>query len=71
MMARRYKKLVHEGEYAAEVEVVLTDSDEGWSPYLSLDDAERLDEVRSALRNGDVASASKLARVYRLLPISA
>jgi len=42
-MSRRYKKLVHEGEYAAEVEVDLIATDEGWSPYLPLEDAERLD----------------------------
>jgi hypothetical protein len=28
---------VDEGEYAAEVEVELIETDEGWSPYLSLE----------------------------------
>jgi len=70
-MSRRYKKLVHEGEYAAEVEVELITTDEGWSPYLSLEDAERLDAVRDALRRGDLPAASKVARVYHLTPVSA
>lgn len=70
-MSRRYKKLVHEGEYAAEVEVDLITTDEGWSPYLSLEDAERLDAVRQALRRGDVRAASTDARVYHLTPVSA
>ncbi len=71
MMARHYKKLVHEGDYAAEVDVELADSNEGWAPYLSLEDAEKLDGVREALREGDVARASRDANVFRLLPISA
>jgi hypothetical protein len=70
-MSRRYKKLVHEGEYAAEVEVELITTDEGWSPYLSLEDAERLDSVREALRRGDLQAASRDARVYHLTPVSA
>ena len=70
-MSRRYKKLVHEGEYAAEVEVELITTHEGWSPYLSLEDAERLDSVREALRRGDIRAASRVARVYHLTPESA
>lgn len=70
-MGRQHRKLVHEGDYAAEVEVELIEADGGWSPYLSLEDAEKLDAVREALRRGDVGEASKLARVYRLTPVSA
>jgi hypothetical protein len=68
-MARLKKKLVHEGEYVAEVEVQLIEAAEGWSPYLTLEDAKRLDNVREALRRGDVAGASKLARVFHLIPV--
>jgi hypothetical protein len=39
MTSRRQTKLVHEGEYVAEVEVELLDLEEGWAPYLSLEDA--------------------------------
>lgn len=60
-MARQSKKLVHEGDYVAEVEVELIETDEGWSPYLSLQDAERLDEVREALRKGDLRAASAVS----------
>ena len=69
MNAKHYAKLVHEGEYVAEVDVELMYTDEGWSPYLSLDDAYKLDDVREALRRGDVKSASRLARVYKLTPV--
>ena len=70
MSIRRYTKLVHEGEYVAEVEVELVYTDEGWSPYLSLQDAYKLDDVREALRQGDVKAATRLARVYTLTPVS-
>lgn len=63
-------KLVHEGQYVAEVPVELIVTDEGWSPYLSLDDAYKLDQVRDALRQGDIKQASKLASVFTLTPVS-
>ncbi len=68
-MARLKKKLVHEGDYVAEVEVHLVETGEGWSPYLTLEDAERLDDVREALRRGDLTAAAKLARVFHLTPV--
>jgi hypothetical protein len=71
MTKRRHTKLVREGRYAAEVEVELIEAGDDWSPYLSLDDAHKLDDVREALRRGDVLAASRLARVFSLTPISA
>ncbi len=71
MSKRRHTKLVREGAYAAEVEVELIDAEGGWAPYLSLDDAHKLDEVREALRRGDIRTASRLARVFTLTPLSA
>ncbi|MGH2361204.1 MAG: hypothetical protein ACRDGM_11790 [bacterium] len=71
MNKRRHTKLVREGAYAAEVEVELIDAEGGWAPYLSLDDAHKLDEVREALRRGDIRTASSLARVFSLTPLSA
>ena len=70
MKKRDHVKLVHEGEYIAEVDVELIDTDEGWSPYLSLEDALRLDDVRDALRRGDLRTASRYARVFTLTPIA-
>ena len=69
-MTKRQSRLVHEGEFAAEVEVQLIESEDAWAPYLTLEDAAKLDRVRKALRGGDVAEAMKLARVYRLTPIT-
>lgn len=70
-MPMQRQKLVHEGQYLAEVDVELIESSDAWAPYLSIADARRLDDVRSALRRGDVAAASKLARIYRLTPVNA
>jgi hypothetical protein len=50
MTGRRCTKFIREGKYAAEVEIELIESQEGWAPYLSLEDVQRLDEVRTALR---------------------
>ena len=71
MNKRRHTKLVREGAYAAEVEVELIEAEGGWAPYLSLDDARKLDEVREALRRRDVRAAARLARVFSLTPLSA
>jgi len=62
-------KLVHEGKYVAEVPIELIVTDEAWFPYLSLDDAYKLDQVRDALRRGDIKQAAKMARVYALTPV--
>ncbi len=70
MKKRHQKKLIHEGQYVAEVDIELIDTDEGWSPYLSLDDARKLDDVRNALRRGDLQSASQLARLYTLTAVA-
>ncbi len=70
MSAKSTKRLVREGEFVAEVEVTLVEAESGWTPYLSLEDACKLDDVRDALRAGDVRRASQLAdRVYRLTPV--
>ena len=69
MSTRHRTKLIHEGNYVAEVDVEVTEAEAGWSPYLSLEDAYKLDDVRSALRRGDVKSAARLARVFTLTPV--
>jgi hypothetical protein len=70
-MSRQTVKLVREGAYAAEVDVRLMDDEAGWPPYLSLQDAQKLDAMRRALRSDDLDSATRLGRVFRLLPVSA
>ena len=71
MKTRQTVELIHEGRFAAEVDVALIETDSDWSPYFSLDDIEKLDAVRLALRAGDLKAASKLGRVYELKPVAA
>jgi hypothetical protein len=71
MNKRRHTKLVREGQYAAEVDVELIETGDGWSPYLSLDDVHKLDDIREALRSGDIQLASRLGCVFTLTPASA
>jgi hypothetical protein len=68
---RKSKELIHEGKYAAEVEIELEYTDESWSPTMSGDDARKLDTVRLALRRGDIAEAAKHGRVFELTPVAA
>lgn len=70
MGTRRKTRYIHEGRYVAEVDVELLEDDTGWSPYLTVQDASRLDDVRDALRRGDISTASRLARVFKREPVA-
>ena len=65
-------KLVREGNYLVEVEVEveLIDTEDGWSPYLSLEDAYKLDDVRAALRRGDLKTAAQQGHIFALTPVA-
>lgn len=70
MRKKRTIKMVHEGEYMAEVDIELIYMDNGWSPYISLEDAQKLDEVREALRRKDFATAAGQAKIYTVSPLA-
>lgn len=70
MKRRKQTKYIHQGHYVAEVEVELMEDESGWSPYLKRDDAYRLDDVREALRQGDLKSAARYGRIYELRPVA-
>lgn len=70
MKKKRHSKLVHEGKYVAEVDVEYVEAKGGWAPYLSLEDAYKLDDVREALRRGDIKSAARISRVFSLTPVA-
>ncbi len=71
MTRKSHTKMIIEGDLAAEVDVELLIDDSGWAPYLSLDDAMRLDLVRDLLRRKDIEAATRLSRVFRLVPVAA
>lgn len=70
MRHRRRTKYIHEGRLVAEVELDLLEDDGGWSPYLSIEDAYKLDDVRDALRAGDLEAAACFGRIYELRPVA-
>jgi hypothetical protein len=70
MKQRKKSKYVHEGQYVAEVDVELLEDETSWSPYLSVEDAYKLDDVRDALRRGDLEAAAKYGRIYELRPVA-
>jgi hypothetical protein len=63
-------KLVHEGRYLAEIDIEFLVTDDEWSPYLSVQDAYKLDDVRDALKKGDTTTAARYGRVFSLTPIA-
>jgi hypothetical protein len=65
------KRLVREGSYIAEVDVTLIEDNHEWAPFIPAEDMRKMDKVRLALRGGDIAAASKLARVYEMKPVAA
>jgi len=69
-MTKQSIKLLREGNYAAEVLVELQYTKDDWSPTMSASDARRLDNVRLALRRGDLVEAAKQGRVYELTPVA-
>ncbi len=66
MRVRKRKKYIHEGQYVAAVEVEVIEDETSWSPYLSIEEAYKLDDVREALRNGDLAAAATYGEVFRM-----
>jgi hypothetical protein len=71
MSNRVVNRLVHAGKYVAEVTVESIPDDDAWGPYLSVEDALKLQRVEKALKNGDLRAASMEAKVYELKPIAA
>jgi len=70
MRNRLKTKYVHEGKYVGELEVSLIEDATEWSPYISIDDAYKIDDVRDALRQGDLDAASRYARIYEMRPVA-
>jgi len=69
-MKKKTTKYIHEGQYVAELDIELMYAEEGWSPYMSLDDTLKIDEIRDALKQKNVKLAGRYAKVYRLEPLA-
>ncbi len=70
MNIKTQTKLIRQGDYVAEIEVNLAYTDHDWSPYLSLQEAQKLDRLRLALQRGDLTTATNMARIYHLTPVA-
>ena len=49
---------------------MIYDDETGWAPYICLEDAYKLDEVRQALRQGDIKTAAKYGKIYELCQLT-
>jgi len=66
-------RLVEEGGYIAKVPVTLiyeSNDPTNWGPYLSAEDALKLDEVRSALRRRDIPAAARHGEIFELTKVA-
>lgn len=70
-MTRKRTQLIHEGRYAAEIEITLVNDGTPWFPLVAKDDVAKTDRVRLALRRGDIKAAAKEAKVFELMPVAA
>jgi len=61
---------VRVGESVSEMEVEMMETDEGWSPYLSLEDAYKLYDICAALRRDEIRVVDRLVYAYTLTPVA-
>jgi hypothetical protein len=54
----------------AEVQVHLAPDDGGWGPYLTLEDAEKIERVDEALKKGDIEAAAHDAKIYEVMALA-
>lgn len=69
MKRKKTIKYIHEGPFVATFEVMVEEDETGWSPYLGLDDAYKLDEIKEPLQKKNIKLASKYGNVYEMHPI--
>lgn len=70
-MNRQVTRFVYAGKFVVEVTVELIPDDNAWGPYLSVQDALKLERAQKTLEAGDLATAAQLGRVYELKPVAA
>lgn len=63
-------RFIHEGKYAADVQVDLQYDDTACGPTLLPADVQKLERVRLALLRGDIKAATEDAKVFELVPLA-
>ena len=71
IMNHQITKTIREGNLMAEVKVTLIPDDGAWGPYLSAEDALKLERVRLALKAGDKDTAAKEATLFEVTMVAA
>ena len=66
IMKKKKFKYLHVGQYVAKVEVAVMEDSTGFT----VEDADKLDEIREALGKGDLKSAAKYCQIYELRPVA-
>jgi hypothetical protein len=60
-----------EGQFYAEVQVNFEYLGPDWDYVVGPDDLSKIERVREALKSGDVVTASREAKVFKLHPVAA
>jgi hypothetical protein len=63
-------KRIYVGDVMAELDVVMSDEPDAWGPHAAPSELDRIDEVRRALKSGNLEAASKSARLYSVKPLA-
>jgi hypothetical protein len=69
-MTRHRKQMIHEGRFAAEIDIRIEEDGSPWGPTVDKEDVFKSDRVRLALRRGDISAEAKEAKVFELLPLA-
>lgn len=69
MDTKKKTKFIHSDRYVAEVDVELEIGDQEWAPYLSVEEARKLDLVKKCLVNKNFKPLSGIARIFEKKPV--
>jgi len=63
-------KRIYVGDVMAEIDVVMIDEPHAWGPHIDPSELDRIDELRQALKSGDLKVASTEAKLYSVKPLA-
>lgn len=63
-------KRIYVGDVMAEIDVAMSDEPEAWGPHIDPSELDRIDQLRRALKSGDLKAASEPARLYSVKPLA-
>ena len=63
-------KRIYVGDVMTEIDVVMSDEPSAWGPHIDPSELDRIDQVRRALKSGNLKAASKQAKLYSIKPLA-